>query len=200
MAPDDASDFSESSHHGISGMRHVLSCGSVSTMTFDSNENGIANSCSKAFECTHSSVPRHQKWADMQDDVTMNELPTTLMIRNIPSRYSQQDLVLDLEASGFTGTFDFLYMPMDKNTCCNVGYGFVNFVDPYWARMCKKSFENYRFKSEGYHGSIKRATVSVAHLQGLAKNMQHYEKSAVNISKHVHRRPLVMPSICQAFN
>lgn len=220
MAPDDASDFGDvsSSNHGLSGMRHVLSSGSVSTMASDSNDffgedgagaatgeeallqQGNWNSCGKAFECSHGSVPRHQKWADMQDEASRDEPPTTMMIRNIPSRYSQQDLVLDLASLGFTGTFDFLYIPMDKNTSSNVGYAFVNFMDPYWANMCKQSFENYRFKRQGHHGSKKMATVSVAHLQGLAKNMEHYEKSAVNVSKHVHRRPLVMASISHVLN
>jgi|Transcript_96419 hypothetical protein len=219
MAPDDASDFSES--RGL-GMRHVVSSGSVSTMASDANDafdwascdeegllwrdglyeaktlsafDGGSNSNSKGFECSHSLVPRNQNWADMQDNSTRDEPPTTMMIRNIPSRYSQQDLLLDLADMGFSGTFDFLYIPMDKSTSSNVGYAFVNFIDPYWANKCTQSFQNYRFKRYSYHGSKKVASVSVAHLQGLTKNLEHYEKSAVNSSKHVHRRPVVMASI-----
>jgi hypothetical protein len=215
MAPDDASDAGDSLR---SGMRHVVSTDSVSTMASDAydgfGEDGSPKDWglfgedrqdsqyehSKVFECSHSLVPRHQNWADMQDDSTRDEPPTTMMIRNIPSRYSQHDLMMDLAALGFAGTFDFLYIPMDKSTSSNVGYAFVNFIDPYWASKCMQSFENYRFTRYSRHGSKKVATVSVAHLQGLAKNLEHYEKSAVNASRHVHRRPMVMPNISTVIN
>jgi len=124
--------------------------------------------------------------------------PTTMMIRNIPGRYSQNDLMMDLQDLGFHGAYDFLYIPMDKSTAANVGYAFVNFIDAFWAARSMQAFENYRF-SRHQRSSPKVASVSVAHLQGLEKNLQHYEKTAVNMSRDKRRRPVVLPNMAKMF-
>merc|ERR1712217_910075 len=53
--------------------------------------------------------------------------PTTIMIRNIPNRYTQQQVMMELDSLGFAESYDFFYAPMDKQTKCTVGYAFVNF-------------------------------------------------------------------------
>ncbi|CAJ1438568.1 unnamed protein product [Effrenium voratum] len=115
-------------------------------------------------------------------------------IRNIPNRYTQQELISELEDLGFAGTFNFLYIPLDKGTMSNVGYAFVNFVDTEWSQKCIDAFQNYRFKRHR-KTSGKIAAISAAHLQGLEANLAHYEKSAVNTAKLKQRRPVVMANI-----
>jgi len=124
---------------------------------------------------------------------------TTLMIRNIPNRYTQRELICELDDLGFAGTFDFLYIPLDKVTMSNVGYAFVNFTTKEWAKRCMDSFQNYRFKRHR-KTSGKIAAVSVAHLQGLEANLAHYEKSAVNTAKLKQRRPVVMANISSSLS
>lgn len=148
-------------------------------------------------EMSHSQVPRHHNMVEKYN-ATRDEPPTTMMIRNIPGRYSQQDLMADLQELGLNGVYDFLYIPIDKNTAANVGYAFVNFVDAVWAEMCRQSFENYHFLRRGQKRSSKKvAIVSVAHLQGLEKNLQHYENSAVNMSRDKRRKPILLPSMAK---
>ena len=71
-----------------------------------------------------------------------------LRIRNIPNRYTQRELIAELEDLGFAGTFDFLYSPLDKGTMSNVGYAFVNFKTHEDASKCIAAFHNYRFKRQ----------------------------------------------------
>merc|ERR1719262_584888 len=74
-----------------------------------------ANTCPGAvsLEMTHSKAPKNHNLAGMYNE---DEPPTTMMIRNVPGRYSQNDLMMDLQDLGFAGTYDFLYIPMDKGT------------------------------------------------------------------------------------
>lgn len=87
-------------------------------------------------------------------------------------------------------------MPLDKGTMSNVGYAFVNFVDPANAQKCIEVFKEYHFKR---HRKIsgKMAAVSVAHIQGLEANLAHYENAAVNTAKLKQHRPVVMANISQ---
>lgn len=149
-------------------------------------------------EMSHGLVPKNQNMEEMYQS-TKNAPPTTLMIRNIPGKYTQNDLMLDLKATGFGSAYDFLYLPIDKGTAANVGYAFVNFTEATMAAKCIKSFEGHRF-SRHQRSSNKLARISVAHLQGLEKNLQHYENAAVNASKEKRRRPVIIANISSMFD
>jgi protein phosphatase 1 regulatory subunit 42 len=50
---------------------------------------------------------------------------TTLMIKNIPNKYTQKMLLATIDEH-FHGTYDFFYLPIDFKNKCNVGYAFIN--------------------------------------------------------------------------
>lgn len=147
----------------------------------------------------HGQVPRTCNLEAEYRNSGADAPPTTLMIRNIPNRYSQRELIAEFEDLGFAGSFDFLYIPLDKVTMSNVGYAFVNFIDHKWAEKCIDTLQTYRFKR---HRKVsgKVAAVSVAHIQGLEANLAHYENAAVNTAKLKQRRPVVMANISKCLS
>eukprot|EP00438_Fugacium_kawagutii_P006557 Skav207717 [mRNA] locus=scaffold1347:141932:148675:+ [translate_table: standard] len=80
----------------------------------------------KGFKPYHSvSVPKH---VDLAHQLQEDRPKTTVMLRNIPNRYSQAGLLKEIDAAGFTDTYDFFYLPMDTKNRTNVGYAFINFL------------------------------------------------------------------------
>lgn len=198
MAEDDTSECGGDMN--LKRIRKIQSSGSVSTMMSDWNDSfgepdeevRSTRGAPLREDFCHSLVPKNHNFAEMYRNSAADEPPTTLMIRNIPSRYTQNDLMVDMKDKGLGGVYDFLYMPMDKGTSTNVGYAFVNFIHPSYAQTCMQLFQGHRFKRPRSGGKI--ASVSVAHIQGLEKNMQHYENSAVNSSKAT-RRPMIIANL-----
>jgi len=102
---------------------------------------------------------------------------TTVMLRNLPNKYSQQMLLEELNTSGFLGTFDFLYLPIDPETNANRGYCFINFTDPSFAWTLKLAYEGRKM---GRFNSDKVVSVAPAALQGFEANFAHYSTARVN--------------------
>jgi hypothetical protein len=102
---------------------------------------------------------------------------TTVMMRNLPNKYSQQMLLQEINEAGFQATFDFMYLPIDPDTKANRGYAFFNFIDPSFSWMFKMYFEGRKI---GCFNSSKVVSVSAATLQGFAANYAHYSTARVN--------------------
>lgn len=114
---------------------------------------------------------------------------TTAMLRNIPNRYTQASLLHEIDCAGFEGTYDFFYLPMDTHNRTNVGYAFINFVEPADMTRFTNLFSGYRFKD---HSSQKIARVSPAHLQGFHENVRHFSNRAVTHSRNSQYRPVIV--------
>mmetsp|Transcript_48182 Transcript_48182/g.112735 ORF Transcript_48182/g.112735 Transcript_48182/m.112735 type:complete len:380 (-) Transcript_48182:109-1248(-) len=114
---------------------------------------------------------------------------TTLMIRNIPPEYTQDELVEEVgEMVGGNEAFDFFYLPWDAQANANVGYAFVNFIDPLLAKQSMERFNNYRFR---IHPSRKLGRTAYAHIQGLHNNLHHLRNRAV-VQANRECTPIIM--------
>lgn len=102
---------------------------------------------------------------------------TTVMLRNIPNRYTQGHLVDLLAENGFRSCFNFVYLPMDFRNGVNLGYAFVNLVTHNEAMRAMNVFQSF---SAWYYESNKVCEVSWAHPhQGLEEHVERYRNSPV---------------------
>lgn len=95
----------------------------------------------------------------------------TVMMRNVPTKYSQQLLVEEICSQGFQGCFDFLHIPANPSTRMSKGYAFINFTTPHLAWQFKCTFEGRPMKH--FH-SRKTVSICPATLQGYSANYQHF--------------------------
>ncbi|XP_065873420.1 protein terminal ear1-like [Euphorbia lathyris] len=113
---------------------------------------------------------------------------TTVMIKNIPNKYSQKLLLNMLDnhcihcneqiAEGGgdqpLSSYDFLYLPIDFNNKCNVGYGFVNMTSPQATWRLYKAFHHQHWE---VFNSRKICEVTYARVQGLEALKEHFKNS-----------------------
>ena len=113
---------------------------------------------------------------------------TTVMMRNIPNRYTCEELLSEVMAAGFDSMFDFFYLPMDFKTKRNRGYGFINFQS---SDIAKDFARNFHHRQLLLYSSRKIVEVAPAVTQGYEANMSKYfEKDSERI-KNDWFRPML---------
>ncbi|KAI0022039.1 RNA recognition motif 2-domain-containing protein [Xylariomycetidae sp. FL0641] len=112
------------------------------------------------------------------------DVRTTIMLRNIPNKVDQPMLKGIIDESSW-GKYDFMYLRIDFANDCNVGYAFINFVDPLDIIPFVNARGNQRwncFKSD------KVAEISYATIQGKDCLVQKFRNSSVMLEAP-HYRP-----------
>jgi len=95
----------------------------------------------------------------------------TVMVRRIPSRYTQQKLMREINASGFLGKYDFFYLLTQPKSRLNRGFAFINFNSSQDAESFYHMFHKQRLRH--FH-TEQPLEVMPADLQGFEKNAEHY--------------------------
>ena len=107
-------------------------------------------------------------------------------MRNIPNKYQQQMLLEEINNS-HEGTYDFFYLPIDFKNKCNVGYCFINFLDPKHIVAFVKEFNGLRWKS---FNSEKVCAITFARIQGKGSMVSRFQNSSL-LEKDDEYRPLL---------
>ena len=98
---------------------------------------------------------------------------TTIMIKNIPNKYTRQMLVDELNEA-HERKYDFLYLPIDFRNKCNLGYAFINMIEP---ADVVSLLQNLRGASWKRSRSEKKADVKWGRLQGKRALVDHFRMS-----------------------
>merc|ERR1719240_415584 len=127
---------------------------------------------------------------DVEVEPAMDEsLRTSVMLRNIPNKYTQRMLLSVVHELGFNQEcFDFFYLPIDFRNKCNVGYAFINFMSNGLAKRFFKALDGDQLRA---FNSDKVCAVAWARVQGLQANIEHYRNSPIAGVPIPQYRPLL---------
>lgn len=136
-----------------------------------------------------SSVRRRSappKLSDIPDEMVSSS-STTVMVRNIPSRFNQATLLQCFGESINISLIDFFYLPIDFRTGKNLGYSFVNFSTSEAMTEFISIFDGRRLNSNSH----KLLSTTPAKIQGFDKNYRLFSASAVMTVAPPHFRPMI---------
>jgi len=114
---------------------------------------------------------------------------TTVMLRNLPNRYTAEELIAEMLAAGFQGAFDFFYLPIDFTTKRNKGYCFINFHSQPVAGYFVQKFHQQRLTR---YATRKILEVSPALTQGLEANVAQYARKDAQRVHNPWFRPMIL--------
>ena len=148
----------------------------IETSTNNNNNNNInftTKKCEKLF-------------LNLDDIASGKDLRTTVMIRNIPIKYT--DNILNETFKEFHGKYDCLYMPYDHEKKGNKGYAFINFVNPLHILLFYEKFNGEKWV---HFESSKICELNMAHFQGIneiqkhAKNFKELKKTCFKFNEKI---------------
>ncbi|OLL23278.1 Meiosis protein mei2 [Neolecta irregularis DAH-3] len=141
---------------------------------------------------TLGNVPDNNK-VDLNRITAGLDLRTTIMVKNVPNKYTQQ-MLLEYMDEVCERTYDFLYLRIDFKNKCNVGYAFVNFIES----KSIIAFAEVRVgtKWNKFH-SDKICDISYANIQGKDSLIEKFRNSSVMDEQLTYRPKIFKSAGCQ---
>lgn len=110
------------------------------------------------------------------------------MIRNIPNKYDLELMLSEINEK-FRGKYDFFYLPLDYENNCNLGYAFLNFIEPMHIIYFSDLYEGKRWRK---FKSTKECHLTFAKFQGKLELCTHLDKSCVMNKLEQDKRPVIL--------
>jgi len=113
---------------------------------------------------------------------------TTVMMREVPMKYTQRKLLREINLLGFSGQYDFIYLPMDPRKHTNRGFAFINMTS---AEAADKFYKTFHGQYLRHFSSEKPLSVVPADLQGFEENaMQYAVVGAPRMKRRGYTKPI----------
>ncbi|KAE8722971.1 Protein MEI2-like 5 [Hibiscus syriacus] len=126
---------------------------------------------------------------DLDKIISGEDTRTTLMIKNIPNKYTSKMLLASIDEN-HQGTYDFLYLPIDFKNKCNVGYAFINMLSPSHIIPFYEAFNSKKWEK---FNSEKVASLAYARIQGKTALVAHFQNSSL-MNEDKRCRPILFHS------
>lgn len=102
---------------------------------------------------------------------------TCIMIKNLPNKVRQEVILEEIDEK-HKGKYNFFYMPIDfQNDNANMGYAFINFINPLFILEFYKQFNRKRWVVK--YNSQKQTELKYGKIQGLVNLTEHFRASSV---------------------
>jgi hypothetical protein len=111
------------------------------------------------------------------------------MIRNIPNKYNVKSFTSELETCGFKGKYDLLYLPIDYSNGANLGFAFINLIDP---MHILSFYECFRGKKWRKYNSVKECQLAYAKIQGKKNLINHFQKGSIFLEQNPEKLPVIL--------
>jgi len=155
--------------YGDAPVPHGVSANRFSIPPHHASMSNAASSLNTSTGPSSSSGRRRREVDSSESEFSLNidrvvqglDRRTTLMIRNIPNKYSQTAVLEEINEH-FIGSYDFFYLPIDFKNKCNVGYAFINFCE---YRSIVPFFCKYNGRRWNNFNSEKVCAISYARIQ-----------------------------------
>ncbi|KAJ8534536.1 hypothetical protein K7X08_016264 [Anisodus acutangulus] len=132
---------------------------------------------------------KKQYQLDLEKIIRGEDTRTTLMIKNIPNKYTSKMLLAAIDET-HKSTYDFLYLPIDFKNKCNVGYAFINMVSPAHIVSFYEAFNGKKWEK---FNSEKVASLAYARIQGKVALVTHFQNSSL-MNEDKRCRPILFQS------
>ncbi|KAI9071249.1 hypothetical protein K1719_014705 [Acacia pycnantha] len=142
---------------------------------FDSTSDRMRNFYHRRSDANTNCADKKQFELDLTRILNGEDARTTLMIKNIPNKYTSKMLLAAIDEQ-CRGTYDFLYLPIDFKNKCNVGYAFINMTDPTQIIPFHKAFNGKKWEK---FNSEKVASLAYARIQGKTALIAHFQNSSL---------------------
>lgn len=124
---------------------------------------------------TNQSDNKKQYELDIDRILRAEDSRTTLMLKNIPNKYTSKMLLTTIDEN-HRGTYDFIYLPIDFKNKCNMGYAFINMIEPQQIIPFYKAFNGKKWEK---FNSEKVASIAYARIQGRQALIAHFQNSSL---------------------
>ncbi|KAE9610178.1 putative RNA recognition motif domain, mei2/Mei2-like RNA recognition [Lupinus albus] len=162
-------------HSSPKKLSHVFPGNPTSLSKFDSTNEQMRNIYHHRSEANTNNADKKQYELDLGSILRGKDSRTTLMIKNIPNKYTSKMLLVAIDEH-CRGTYDFLYLPIDFKNKCNVGYAFINMIDPAQIIPFYQAFNGKKWEK---FNSEKVASLTYARIQGKASLIAHFQNSSL---------------------
>ena len=112
---------------------------------------------------------------DMKKVLTFEDKRSTLMIKNIPNKFTREKL-LEFIDKNFKGTYDLFILPKDSNKNRNFGYAFINFISSYYIPFFYHEFNGKKWTDTN---SLKICEITYSKYQGRSELVTHYPNKII---------------------
>ncbi|KAK8540341.1 hypothetical protein V6N13_038894 [Hibiscus sabdariffa] len=143
--------------------------------SLDSPNGFVRNFSHRRNESNSTNADKKQYELDIDRIIRGDDSRTTLMIKNIPNKYTSKMLLAAIDEH-CRGTYDFIYLPIDFKNKCNVGYAFINMIDPQQIIPFYKAFNGKKWEK---FNSEKVASLAYGRIQGKAALIAHFQNSSL---------------------